>query len=255
MIKMNTYYNESPSIDLLMPKTKNQDINAKAKSGCVSCGLDIISPGITREDIMNSPSYQLLMPKDLLSTSLPPEPWYDLELWVSELFWSDDISKWKCLKYDKKRNKWYFDNKYELDDRPVIIKFQLSELDGRIISKGQEIIQEMEKVEPSPEIGLNATRKFPIRVPTNRRVKIDIWIILPCSVCCADYYGNIQHGKRRVIHREFEFNYDDFTDEPARQRFGIWVIERSVVHDYDDMGCIDDFNCPIPRDVVDLPTG
>jgi|GEM_PF-4239219 len=54
-------FNESPSIDMILPKPKSV---STTKQGCVNCGLDIISPGITREDIMNSPSYQMILPNN-----------------------------------------------------------------------------------------------------------------------------------------------------------------------------------------------
>jgi hypothetical protein len=236
---------------MILPKPKSA---TSSKPGCVNCGLDIISPGITKTDILNSPSYQLIMGDQLMSTLHPNKPpWYNLELWISELFWSDDASKWKCLKFDKERKRWYYDNRYELDARPVVVKYQVSELDGMKISSGSLIIQNMTKVQSDTEHGLDATGKFPIRVPTDRRVKIDIWIILPCGVCCNIDIEHSQPGKKRTIHREFTFNYDDYVIEEERKKFGIWVIERSVVHDYDDMGCIDDHNCPMPETKIPDP--
>jgi len=44
---------------MILPKPKSV---STSKPGCVNCGLDIISPGITKEDIMNSPSYQMIIP-------------------------------------------------------------------------------------------------------------------------------------------------------------------------------------------------
>ena len=227
--------NNSPSLDLVLPSSMKTQSLTQTNSGCVNCGLGLISPGITKEDVLNSPSYQLILPNQSVNNLTYQASYesYPLELWISEVFWSNQTI-WKCGKTG---------GVFKVGKNPVVVNYQVSGMDGTILSSGSEIIQNMTKVKADKVHKRDATRKFPVHVPKGRRVKVDVWIILPCNECCEVDAKKENWGRRRTIHRSFEFDYRNF-DEPGRIDFGMGIIEHSATYTSfsggrpgDDEGC------------------
>ncbi len=225
-------------------------------SGCVSCGLDLLSPGISKAEIENSPSYQLInKPIKIIDNYNPDEKISGEE----DLFADGTLIKL----YDELKTLYTYlwieghlltdifgvDCEYWFNDKDdIIIVLDViydNEIYNHLNTHSAFHWNNMEQVliNGKPSI----VRKIPIRLHKEATCKIILTYYLPCNVCCE----NKQHY-RRVVRREFNFDYRDFQSFEDFEHFRKYDMGYELIKKNEDLGCTEPC-APGHRKIPDYP--